>query len=84
MPVIISVLFFLVWYMISITGEKFVREDIVSPFNGMWFSSFILIPLGLFLSYKASRDSVILNIESYFNFFKKIRDKLITRIHQVR
>ena len=72
-PVIVSVLFFLAWYMISITGEKFVREDMISPFAGMWFASFILIPLGVFLSYKASRDSVILNIESYFNFLKRFR-----------
>jgi lipopolysaccharide export system permease protein len=84
MPVIISVLFFLVWYMISITGEKFVREDMLSPFVGMWISSFILIPLGLFLSYKASRDSVILNVESYFTFFKKLRVKLYERIRQTK
>lgn len=73
MPVIVSVLFFLVWYMISITGEKFVREDMMAPFAGMWLSSFLLIPLGVFVSYKASRDSVIMNIESYFNFLKRFR-----------
>ncbi len=78
-PVIVSVLFFLVWYMISITGEKFVREDYISPFLGMWISSFILIPLGLFLSYKASTDSVILNIESYFTFFKKMKERIKTK-----
>lgn len=84
MPVIVSVLFFLVWYMISITGEKFVREDMITPFSGMWVSSFILVPLGIFLSYKASRDSVILNIESYFGFFKKLRAKVQKRFLQVR
>ncbi len=84
MPVIVSVLFFLVWYMISITGEKFVREDMLSPFVGMWISSFILIPLGLFLSYKASRDSVMENIDSYFNFIKKIRIGLLRKIRQYK
>lgn len=84
MPVIVSVLFFLVWYMISITGEKFVREDMMAPFVGMWLSSFMLIPLGAFVSYKASRDSVIMNIESYFNFFKKSREWLQKRFMQVR
>lgn len=79
MPVIVSVLFFLVWYMISITGEKFVREDMMSPFSGMWIASFILIPLGVFLSYKASRDSVIMNIESYFIFLKKLKEKITNR-----
>ncbi|MFC2090175.1 LptF/LptG family permease [Bacteroidota bacterium] len=75
MPVIVSVLFFLIWYMISITGEKFVREDFVPTFVGMWIASFILIPLGFFLSYKASTDSVILNIDSYFTFFKKLKER---------
>jgi len=84
MPVIVSVLFFLAWYMISITGEKFVREDMTSPFVGMWISSFILVPLGVFLSYKASRDSVIMNIESYFTFFKRLRAKLRKRYSQVK
>ncbi|MEX2370724.1 MAG: LptF/LptG family permease [Bacteroidales bacterium] len=84
LPVIVSVLFFLAWYMISITGEKFVREDMVSPFSGMWFSSFILIPLGIFLSYKASTDSVIMNIDSYFTFLKKFRNRLQKRLLQVK
>ncbi len=84
MPVIVSVLFFLVWYMISITGEKFVREDMIAPFAGMWLSSFLLIPLGIFVSYKASRDSVIMNIESYFNFFKKIKEWMRKRFMQVQ
>lgn len=84
MPVIVSVLFFLVWYMISITGEKFVREDMIAPFAGMWLSSFLLIPLGVFVSYKASRDSVIMNIESYFNFFKKFKEWMRKRFMQVR
>ena len=75
-PIIISVLFFLTYYMITITGEKFAREDMISAFSGMWISSFILIPLGIFLTYKAARDSVILNIETYFNFLKKIREGL--------
>ncbi len=83
-PVIVSVLFFLVWYMISITGEKFVREDMMIPFTGMWISSFILIPLGIFLSYKAAMDSVIMNIDSYFTFMKKARDKIKKRLQQVK
>lgn len=84
MPVIVSVLFFLVWYMITITGEKFVREDMITPFTGMWISTFILVPLGVFLSYKASRDSVIMNIDSYFIFLKKVRSWMQKRYSQTR
>lgn len=72
MPVVVSVIFFLLYYIISLTGEKFVRESVFSPFFGMWLSSIIIIPLSIFLSYKASRDSVIMNLETYFAFFKKI------------
>lgn len=79
-PVIVSVLFFLLYYMVSITGEKFAREDMITPFTGMWMSSFILIPLGIFITYKAVNDSVILNIETYFRFFKKVVDTVKTRM----
>ena len=72
MPVVVSVLFFLLYYVISLTGEKFARESVITPFLGMWISSFILIPLGAFLTYKASTDSVIMNVDTYFKFFKKI------------
>lgn len=72
MPVVVSVVFFILYYIISLTGEKFVRESVFSPFAGMWLSSFILIPLSVFLTYKASTDSVIMNIDTYFSFFKRI------------
>ena len=76
MPIVVSVIFFIIYYIISITGEKFVREEILSTFQGMWLSSIILLPLGIFLTYKAATDSVILNIETYLNVFKKIFAKI--------
>lgn len=72
MPVVVSIIFFLLYYVISITGEKIAREGDITPFEGMWASSFILFPIGLFLTYKASRDSVILNFSSYIAFFKNL------------
>jgi len=72
MPVIISVLFFIIYYIISMTGERAARELVLSPFMGMWISSIIILPLGIILTYKATTDSGILNIEAYINFFKKI------------
>jgi len=71
MPVVISVLFFVLYYIITITGEKFARELMWQPAAGMWLSSFILLPLGAFLSYKASTDSVIMNSDFYIEAFKK-------------
>jgi lipopolysaccharide export LptBFGC system permease protein LptF len=72
MPVIVSVLFFILWYIISLVGEKFARESVISPFIGIWLSTFVLIPLGFLLTYKASKDSMILNLEFYSNFINKI------------
>ncbi len=71
-PVVVSVLFFILYYIISITGEKFAREGVMSAPIGMWLSSFILMPLGIFLTYKATTDSVILNADTYLLFFKKL------------
>jgi lipopolysaccharide export system permease protein len=72
MPVIVSVLLFLIYYVISMTGEKFVRENILPPFAGMWISTFILVPMSIWLTYKAANDSVIMNVETYFLWAKKL------------
>ena len=71
MPVVVSVLFFVVYYVIDITGVKFARELYFEPATGMWLSSLILLPLGIFLSYKATTDSVIMNADFYIETAKK-------------
>jgi len=71
-PVVVSVLFFVIYYVISLMGEKFAREMVITPFEGMWASSFILLPLGIFLTYKATTDSVIMNTETYTEIPKRI------------
>jgi lipopolysaccharide export system permease protein len=73
-PAVISIFFFVVYYIISISGQKLAEEDIIGTFAGMWAASYILLPVGIFLTYKATTDSVILNIETYLMFFKKIKD----------
>jgi lipopolysaccharide export system permease protein len=73
-PAVISILFFVVYYVISISFEKMVKEDLISTFGGVWAASYILLPIGIFLTYKATTDSSILNTETYVNFFKKIRN----------
>ena len=73
-PAVISILMFVVYYVISISAEKMVKEDLISTFAGTWASSYILLPVGIFLTYKATTDSAILNTETYFNFIKKIKN----------
>jgi lipopolysaccharide export system permease protein len=72
MPVVISVLFFVLYYIVSLSGEKFAKEGVISPIMGMWISSLILLPLGVFLTYKATRDSALMSMDMYTNFFKKL------------
>jgi lipopolysaccharide export system permease protein len=79
-PAVISILFFVIWYVISLSGEKLAEEDLVSTTAGMWASTYILLPIGLFLTYKASTDSVIMNIDTYLVFFKRIKDYLYRKI----
>lgn len=72
MPVVVSILLFILYYIIMITGEKFAREDAWSMTSGMWLASFIFLPVGIWLTYKAATDSGVMNIESYQALFKKI------------
>ena len=71
-PVIVSVMLFLAYYIISMMGEKVVRENILPPFAGMWLSTFLLIPMSIWLTIKAANDSVIMNVETYFLWAKKL------------
>ena len=82
MPVVVSVLFFLMYYIITLTGEKLVRESLTTPFRGMWFSSIFLLIAGIFLTYKATTDSVILNTDTYIMFFKNLFKKKNPRLNE--
>ena len=62
MPVLISILFFLIYHISSITGEKSAYQYVLSVPEGMWVSSLILTPLGLFFTYKAAKDSTLFEI----------------------
>jgi lipopolysaccharide export system permease protein len=75
LPLVISVLFFLLYHITSITGEKLAKEGSVAPVKGMWFSSILLMPVGLFLIYKATHDSVIFDAELYKGFFRRLKKK---------
>jgi lipopolysaccharide export system permease protein len=65
---LVSVILFIIYYMIDTAGYKFARDGVWEPILGGWLSSAILFPLGLFLTYKAVKDSVILNGDAYIMF----------------
>jgi len=79
MPVVISILMFIAYYIISMTGEKSAREDIWDMVGGMWFSTFVFLPLGVWLSYKAATDAALMSAETYSKLFSKLGIDKLTR-----
>ncbi len=75
-PLVFAIIFFVVFHLFNTFGEKFVKSEQTSPLMGMWLSTFILIPIALFLIYKAMRDSQLFNQEFYYRSFKQLRSFL--------
>ncbi len=79
LPVVIAVVFFLIYHIISTVAEKSAKEGSLDHVFGMWMAVIILTPLGVFLTYKATVDSAIFDIDYYkqilVNLFKKIFGK---------
>ncbi len=79
LPIIISIVFFLIYYIISMAAEKMVREGVLDAIFGMWFSSLLIFPVGIFLTWKATTDATILNFDAYKDvltkFFIKFKRK---------
>lgn len=71
-PVIISIAFFLIYYVIDISGKKLAMEGTLTPLAGTFISSAVLLPIGIFLTSKSTRDSTIFNLDSYKAFFTMI------------
>ena len=75
LPVVISTILFIVYYIIDNSGYKMAREGLWEVWQGMWLSSFILLPFGILLTYMAATESSIMNGESYIMVFKKFFSK---------
>lgn len=76
MPIVISVIFFVIYYIISISGEKWAREGDWSSLMGMWISSIILAPIAVYLTYKATNDSSLLDTDWYYGKYKHYSELL--------
>src|SRR5215469_14128621 len=72
-PLIFAIVFFMIFYFLGNTGQKFAKEGTMSPFMGMWISTFVLIPVGMFLTYKALKDSQLFNKEFYFRLRENLK-----------
>ncbi len=70
-PLVISVLLFIFYYIIDNMGYKFARDGKLAVWQGMWLSAAVLLPLGIFFTYKAVNDSAVFNKDAYLNFFRR-------------
>ena len=79
MPVVISVLMFIVYYIIDTSGIKMAQEQVIPVWAGLWISSAVLLPIGVFLTYKAAKDSALFNAEAYKKLWGGVK-KFVMRL----
>lgn len=72
-PVVISVVMFIIYYIIDNAGYKMAREALWPCWAGMWLSSFVLLPIGIFLTYKAATDSALFNPEAWMKIWNHLK-----------
>jgi len=65
MPTVISVAIFIFWYIINTSSMKMARDGSINMALGMWISTLVIAPFGIFITYKANRDSVVFNLDAY-------------------
>ena len=71
MPVVISIFFFIIYHVIYMTGEKMVKKGELLAFEGMWVANIVLLPIGIWLSYKATKNSNIIDLSYIYEKIKK-------------
>ena len=71
-PILVSILFFIIYYVLSIMGEKYGREFVMPVGVGMWMSNLVLLPVGLFFLYQAYNDSGLLELD----FWRRLPQRL--------
>ncbi|MBQ0056082.1 MAG: LptF/LptG family permease [Bacteroidales bacterium] len=76
-PVIVSVVFFIIYYIIDNTGYKLARDGSWVPWAGVWLSSIVLAPIGVFLTWRAINDSVLFDWDAYKIFFVRFSKRII-------
>ncbi len=72
MPLVVAIIFFLLFHLLNMFGEKFVRQGILNSFIGTWLPVLVLTPVGAFLTYKATHDSQLFSKEYYYRVLKNI------------
>jgi lipopolysaccharide export system permease protein len=71
-PMIVSILLFILFFILQTVGEKLAREGVLEVWAGSWFAPMIFIPLAFFLTYKSNTESMLFDSEAYRKFFKTL------------
>ncbi len=77
LPLVITVILFILFHILTITGEKMTEQDVLAPYQGMWLAIAVFLPLAILLTYKSNNDSPLFNMESYYRFFRKVKSFII-------
>ena len=80
MPIVISVIFFVIYYIISISGEKLAKEGTWDSLLGMWISSIVLAPVAAYLTQKATNDSALLDFDWYIGRYKHYKELFLAKL----
>jgi lipopolysaccharide export system permease protein len=82
LPIVISVIFFVFYYVVSTSGEKMAKEGTWSSLLGMWISSIVLFPLAVYLTNKATNDSALLDFDWYLRKYRLCKDWVVAKLSQ--
>jgi lipopolysaccharide export system permease protein len=72
-PVLFALLFYIFYFILFQIGEELAKKEILATFAGIWLPTIIMLPFGVFFTYKAMNDSPLFNMESYTGIFKKLK-----------
>lgn len=84
MPVLVSIIFFIIYYMLTITGEKWGKEGMANTLLGTWFSILVLIPIGLFFLKQARKDARLFEQEVYMEALKRVKLWITTKFIKIK
>ena len=73
MPMVVSIIMFILYYVINMIGIKMGREGIVAEWIGAWLASLVLLPVGLFILFKAANESAIFDQDKYKKVFERLK-----------
>ncbi len=83
-PAVISMLFFVLYWVIDITGERLANNGATTAFIGKFISAFVLAPIGAFLTVKAVKDASLFNLDGGKIWFRKIKSKCFRMFRKTR